>query len=403
VKKRTITIGTADLDKTAYKYLKEAVDNERISGGKFVRKLEKKFADIINVPYCIAVSSGTMADTIALSALKEEGVKEGGEVLVPALNFISVANSVIEAGLKPVFSDINLNTLNIDINTIDEKITDKTEILLPTHLFGKPVDMDPILEYAEDNGLFVVEDCCEAHGSRYKGKTVGSFGDFGTFSFYVAHTITTGEGGAIVTDKEDRANILRSLRAHGRACVCNVCVLNTQSGYCPLRFDQDDSDVEDRRFHFLRIGYSAKMNDLEAAVGLGQMDRFNQIIETRRKNLYHLNEGLSDYAEYFRFMKEDDDEYISPLVYPVIIKNNAPFTRKEIVDYLENNNIETRPTFGSIPTQQPAYNFLGYQKGDFPNAEYVGKNGFYIGIHQHLTKKDLNYVIETFSDFLKGI
>lgn len=400
-KKRKVTIGTADLDDSAYKYLNEAIDKKRISGGRLVRKLENEFSKILDITHCIAVSSGTMADTIALSALKDEGVSDGDEVVMPALNFISVANSAIEAGLKPIFADIERDTLNININNIEKVITDKTRILLPTHLFGRPVDMNPILDYSKENDLFVIEDACEAHGSKYKGRKVGTMGDFGTFSFYVAHTITTGEGGAVVTDRDDRRDVLRSLRAHGRACVCDVCVLNVDSGYCPLRFDQEDAEVEDRRFHFLRVGYSAKMNDLEAAVGLGQLKRFDDIIDKRRKNLHYLNENLGAFSEHFQFMFEREGEYISPLVYPIVIKEDAPFDRKTIVDYLETHNIETRPAFGSIPTQQPAYEFLGYKRGDFPNAEYVGRNGFYIGIHQEITKGDLEYVVNVFNDFIK--
>lgn len=400
-KKKRITIGTVNIGERARELVEDAFLRNRISSGRYVRRFEELLEEFHGVKCAVAVSSGTDADTIALSALKEDGVNDGDEVIMPALNFISVANSAIHAHLKPVFVDVDRKTFNIDPDLIEEKITDRTRVLIPTHLFGKPVDMKRVLDIAEENNLFVVEDACEALGSRYKGELLGTFGDFGTFSFYVAHIITTGEGGAIITGDNRYDGILRSLRAHGRACACKVCQLSVDSGECPYRFDVEDGDLEDKRFYFLRIGYSAKMNEIEAALGIEQMEKIDDIITRRNENLTYLSGILEDLGEYMVMMRQEAHEFISPLCMPMVIREDVPIERADIVNYLEERGVETRPTFGSIPTQHPAYRFLGYEYGSFPNAEWIGRKGFYVGIHQNIDKGDLEYIAECIHDFFK--
>jgi CDP-6-deoxy-D-xylo-4-hexulose-3-dehydrase len=252
----------------------------------------------------------------------------------------------------------------------------------------------------------VIEDAAEAHGARYKGKLVGTIGLMGTFSFYVAHIVTTGEGGAIITDDDELDTLLRSVRAHGRACSCKVCRLNTGSGrLCEKRFLEDESDaVYDGRFRFERIGYSAKMNDLEAALGIDQVARLDQIIAKRRYNMKEFTKGLKQFAEQLLlFDDRNENELISPLVYPIVIRKGSTFTRKQLTRFLEDRGIETRPMFGSIPTQQPAYRHLGFKSGAFPNSEYIGANGFYIGVHQNLEQSDIDMVLNSFYDFFKQL
>ncbi|MBU1878005.1 MAG: DegT/DnrJ/EryC1/StrS family aminotransferase, partial [Chloroflexi bacterium] len=275
----------------------------------------------------------------------------------------------------------------------------RTRAILPVHLFGKPAPMDELVALAAQHDLAVVEDAAEAHGARYRGRIVGTLGLMGAFSFYSAHIITTGEGGAVITTDEDLAGILRSLRAHGRACKCEVCRLNVSSAYCPLRFQYGD-DV-DTRFFFERLGYSEKMNELEAALGIEQMARLDDIVEARRANLFYLNEQLAEWAEFFQFLTEAPHERLSPLVYPLVIRPDAPFTKRQITQYLEHHDIDTRPMFGSIPTQQPAYAFMGHRLGDFPHAEAVGDRGFYVGVHQDLTRADLDTIVERISEFIR--
>jgi CDP-6-deoxy-D-xylo-4-hexulose-3-dehydrase len=191
---------------------------------------------------------------------------------------------------------------------------------------------------------------------------------------------------------------LRSLRAHGRACDCRVCVLNTDSAYCPLRYKYGDN--VDIRFYFERVGFSSKMNEMEAALGIEQVEYMDEIVEKRRENLFYLNEVLSPYKNFLELFEEQPHEKISPLCYPVVLTEGAPFERFELTKFLEQRGVETRPMFGSIPTQQPSYFWMGYAPGDFPAAEYVGSRGFYIGCHQNISRDDLDYVVENFAEFL---
>lgn len=392
---KKITVGTFSASPTAIGNVATCLKNGRISQGKYVAELEKVFALYHDVKECVAVSTGTAADTLALARLQDWDMKKEWPVVLPALTFVSCANSVMHAGFRPVFADINLETYQINPEKAkDTALKEDSKIVMPVHLFGKPTPMDEIMDY---RWKYIIEDCAEALGARYKGKLVGTFGDVGTFSFYIAHIITSGEGGAVITNDEAIGENIRSLRAHGRSCNCKQCVLNIDSKYCPKRFNSAD----DKRFNFERVGYSEKMNELEAILGLDQVADLNDIIAARRVNLRLLNCEISKYEGFFQLFKEKEHESISPLCYPLLIKKGAPFTRKEITNHLESHGIETRPMFSSIPTQVPAYKFLGYKYGDFPNAEYVGENGFYIGVHQNLTGADLEYILDVFKKFME--
>ena len=397
---RKITVGATNISDRAKKLVNQALDSNRISSGKFVAEFEKLFAKYHGVRNAICVNTGSDADTLALVVCGGYPVKREKEIILPALTFVSCANSVMHSGFLPKFVDVNPVTYQIDPSEIEKIITPHTKGIMPVHLFGRPAEMDPIKEIANKYNLFIVEDAAEAHGAEYKGSKVGTIGDVGAFSFYVAHTITTGEGGAIITNSDEYAATLRSLRAHGRACKCEKCVLNIDSSYCPLRFEYGEGI--DTRFFFERIGYSCKMNELEAALGISDVERLDEIIEKRRNNLFYLNKGLSKYRDYFKFFEEGKEEKLSPLVYPVVINSKAPFNRREITDFLEKKGIETRPMFSSIPTQQPAYSFLGHKEGEFKHSEFIGKKGFYIGIHQELMQEDLDYILMVFEDFLKN-
>ncbi len=403
---RKVTVGTVDTTSKALELITGALASGRVSGGVLVNRLEQAFAAYHGIRNCVAVNTGTAADTVAIAVLLETGSKLGDEIILPALTFISVANAVIHAGFTPVFADIDVETYNVTAQTLERVITPRTRGFLPVHLFGRPAPMDPIMELASAGKYTVIEDAAEAHGARYKGRLVGTIGQMGTFSFYVAHIITTGEGGAVITDDDELDALLRSVRAHGRACSCKICRLNTGAGnLCEKRFLDDENDaVYDGRFRFERIGYSAKMNDLEAALGLDQVERLDAIIAKRRHNMKSLTAGLTQFQEHLvLFDDQNQDELISPLVYPILIRPSAPFSRKKLTRFLEDKGIETRPMFGSIPTQQPAYNYLGFKLGDFPNSELVGASGFYIGVHQNLIQEDIDWVINVFGDFYKSL
>jgi len=393
-----IPFGTISITKKAKELINSILDSGRVSSGKYVREFEERFAKLVGVKEAVAVSSGTDADTLALSVLYDFGAKREDEIIVPALSFVATGNAILHAGFKPVFVDIERETLNIDAKKIEKSITEKTKAILPVHLMGKPAEMDIILEIAKKYNLYVIEDAAEAHGAEYKGKNVGTLGNLAAFSTYLAHLVSTVEGGVVVTDREDFAEILRSLRTHGRACKCKVCTLNIKGGYCPKRFQQG----EDIRFLFERIGYSAKMNELEAAIGLGNLDIYDEILAKRRKNLLSLMDKFKRFKPYLTTIEERENEKIGPHAFPIILQEKATFTRNQLVDYLEKNEIETRHLFSSMPTQCQGFSFLGYKLGDFPNAEYIGKQGLHIGVHQDLNEEHIDYFIKTIEKFLSA-
>jgi len=391
-----IPFGTISITQKSKELISQILDSNRVSSGKYVREFEDRFAKLIGIKEAVAVSSGTDADILALAVLHDFGASYGDEIITPALSFAATGNAVLHAGFKPVFVDIEKKTLNINPKEIEKAITKKTKAIFPVHLMGKPADMDAINEIARKHNLFVIEDAAEAYGAVYKGKNVGTLGDMAAYSLYVAHIISTIEGGIIITNRSDFAKIIRSLRSHGRACDCKVCTLNLASGFCPKRFQSG----EDTRFVFERIGYSAKMNELEAAVGIGNLDIYDEILDKRRKNLLSMKEKFEKFSPYLVTIKEGKEEKIGPHAFPIIIKEGAPFTRMELAEYLEKNGIETRHLFSSMPTQCKGFSFLGYKLGDFPNAEYIGKNGLHIGVHQDLDEEHINYFIETIDKFL---
>jgi len=394
-----VSFGTIWIPEKTKELILQTLGAGRISSGKYVREFEEKFAKLLGVEEAVAVSSGTDADALALAVLHDFGAQRDDEVIVPALSFVATGNAVVQARLKPVFVDIQRDTLNIDPDLIEAAITDKTRAIMPVHLMGKPADMDKINDIAKKYGLFVIEDAAEAYGAVYKGKLVGTLSDMAAFSTYIAHIITTGEGGVIVSQREDFAEILRSLRSHGRACKCKQCTLNLASKYCAKRFGGNDG--EDIRFIFERIGYSCKMNELEAAIGIGNLDHYHEILEKRRQNLLYVLNRFDQFSHYLVTIREETHERIGPHAIPIIIQPDAPFTRAQLTDYLEKNGIETRTLFASMPTQCPGFHYLGYQLGQFPNAEYMGKNGIHIGVHQDLGLQEMKYVLEQISLFLE--
>lgn len=392
-----VPFGTMSITAESKGLINEVLNSGKVSGGKFVREFEEQFARIIGTKEAVAVSSGTDADTLALAVLYDFGAKRDDEIIVPALSFVATGNAVLQAGFKPVFVDIEIETLNINPDKIEEVITDKTKAIMPVHLMGKPAAMDKINAIAKRHKLFVVEDAAEAHGSVYKGKNIGTLGDMAAFSLYVAHMISTIEGGIITTDNSDYAEILRSLRAHGRSCNCKSCVMNAGAITCSKRF----KNGADMRFMFERIGYSAKMNELEAAVGLGNIKAWPKYLAQRRENLSYLLKHFRKFEPYLLTIKEEEYETIGPHAFPVIVGRKAKFTRDELVDYLNRHGIDSRNLFLSMPTQCPGLAFLGYKLGQFPVAEYIGCSGFHIGLHQDLNTEHMEYFVEVIERFLK--
>ena len=390
-----VPFGTISIPQESKDLINKIMDSARVSSGKYVREFEKKFARLVNAKEAVCVSSGTDADTLALAVLYDFGAKRGDEIIVPALSFVATGNSVLHAGFKPVFVDIQKETLNIDCDLIERVITAKTRAIMPVHLMGKPAKMEVINKIAKKHNLYVIEDAAQAHGAVYKGKKVGQWGDLAAYSLYLAHVITTVEGGIVTTNNEEFAEVLRSLRSHGRACKCEICVLNTAGGYCAKRFKYG----KDIRFIFERVGYSSKMNEFEAAVGLGSLSAYQETIKKRHHNLMAMIKRLEEFSKYFFTIQENQDEKIGPHAFPVIVKENAPFTRDQLVDYLDKQGIDTRDLFSSMPTQCPGFAYLGYTLGEFPIAEYMGSHGFHIGVHQDINKEHIDYIFSVLKSF----
>lgn len=395
-----LPFGTIAVSKKSRKLIDTALDTLKLSSGRLVREFEAGFAGHIGTKEAVAVSTGTDADILALAVLHDFGARRGDEVILPALSFVATGNAVLHAGFKPVFVDVERHTLNIDPKRIEKAITPRTRAIMPVHLMGKPADMDAINRIAKKHKLFVVEDAAEAHGAVYKGRNVGTLGDMAAYSLYIAHIITTIEGGIVTTDRPDFAEVLRSLRSHGRACKCRVCVVNTCDAYCEKRFKYGEGS--DIRFVFERIGYSCKMNELEAAVGLGSLDTYKKIIAKRRANLLSMIAKFKKFKPWLTTIKEEKHEQIGPHAFAIILGEKAPFTRNELGLYLEKSGIETRHLFSSMPTQCPGFAYLGAKLGDFPNAEYIGNKGLHIGVHQDLGPRHVDYFIRKTEEFLKG-
>lgn len=356
--------------------IKKALDKNWITEGVNVKEFEEKFAKQFGYKHAIATSSGTDACIAALAALYEFGAKRGDEVIVPATTFCATANAVLAAGFIPKFVDIKLETLNINESKIEEAITEKTIAIMPVHLMGKPADMDPILKIAKKHDLRVIEDCCEAHGAKYKGKYIGTIGDMGTFSFYVAHVVVSGEGGIVSTNNDEIADIVRSVKSHGRP-------------------------IGSIYFDFQRFGLNQRMNDLTAAIGIEGMAHFDETFKKRKDNIKTLYEMTKDLEKYVYFIKEEDHEVISPHAFPMILKD-LKYNYKKFYKYLEKNDIQCKTLFASLPTQHRAFTFLNYQLGNFPVAEYIGENGLHFGIHQYLTDEDLSYISKVLRNYFKN-
>lgn len=369
-----VPFGTVSITPKARKLIDEALETKWVTKGKYVKEFEEKFADLFGMKYGVAVSSGTDADALSCAALYDFGAKRGDEIIIPALSFVATGNSVFQAGFTPVFVDIKKETLNIDPDKIEQAITKKTRAIMPVHLMGKPAEMDAIMALARKYDLKVIEDAAEAHGAEYRGKKIGAIGDMSCFSLYAAHIVTTIEGGMILTNCDKTVEALRSLRNHGMT----------------------------GKFTFERIGFSAKMNEIEAAVGLGNIDIFQHILDTRRRNMLYLIEKFRAFDKYFVTLKEESFEKLGPHAFSIILRPGVGFTKDEFVSYIEGQGVDSRNLFYSMPTQCPSYAFLGHKLGDFPEAEYCSDHGTHIGIHQDIGIDQLDYVVDVVARFLKS-
>lgn len=368
--------------------------------GRNAHEFENEFAKFLDVKHCILTNSGTSSNLLAISAL---GLPRGTEALISATNFPTTLSVLIRNNIKPVFMDINPRTYNIDAEAIEKCLSKKTKLIMLVHALGNPNEMDAVMEIADKHDLAVVEDTCDALGSKYEGKYLPKHGNPGTFSFYPAHQITLGGGGAVVTDSDDFNLKIRSLRDWGRACTCDVCKLSLdKNAVCPLRFSKTLIKDYDKRFTYINIGYNLQPMDLQAAMGLYQLKRLPEFIEKRKNNFKQIHSELSKYEQYFMLPESLPKADPCWFAFPITVKKEAPFERKDIVAFLEKHHIDTRPLYSGNLLKQPAFGNISCRVPQkLKNSDYVMKSGFFIGLHQGLTEEMLAYVLHTFKDFMK--
>ena len=380
---RKITLGQCKINDAGKRYVNDALDNNRLSAGKYTKKFEEDFAKLHQCKYGIFCNSGTSALQISLAALKEfYGYKDGDEVLVPATTFIATSNVVLQNNLTPVFVDVDPLTFNIDPLKIEAKITSRTRACIPVHLFGLPADMDSISAIAKTHSLNIIEDSCETMFAGIRGKSVGSFGDIACFSTYVAHLIVGGVGGVVTTDNPELEKLCRSLMAHGRDSIYT-------------NIDQDDAaddallkEMIERRYRFERVGYSYRATELEAAIALSELEQWEANIQTRRTNAAYLKRKLQD-IECLQLPMIPARYDHSFMMFPMVL--DADRRRELFLLHLEKNGIETRYLFPLL--DQPVYQALFPDMAkDYPVAQHLSRHGFFIGMHQGMTLEDMDYI-----------
>jgi len=376
----------------------EVLESNRITEGVKVAKFESLFSRYLGVEETVLVNSGTSALITGLNALAyvKQNVKRGTNIITTPLTYIATINAIILSGFKPSFVDVDRKTFNITPESIEahlESVDDPTKcsIILPVHLMGYPADMDGINRIARKYGFAVLEDSAQAHGSLYKKRRIcGTMSEASIFSFYIAHNIQVGEMGALSTNDEDIAAFARRFKANGRTCDCKLCTRS--KGTCP-RLEAGELDP---RFHHIHPGYNFKSTDIMASIGIEQLRKAEKIKEQRYRNVQYLNEGLEFLQDKLQLPVLSRD--VSYFAYPLVVKE-LYVLRENVTRQLEERGVETRPLFGCIPLQQPAYSeHRLYYKDKLPNAEYLGNEGFYIGCHQYLEKKHLDHVVNTFKE-----
>jgi len=387
-----IGVGGFRISQRAKNLVMQVLDSNRITSGPMMKRFEEEIAAIHGCKFGLMCNSGTGALQIALAALKEvHGWQDGDEVLVPALTFVATSNVVIYNNLKPVFVDVDPRYYTIDPSKIEEKITPRTRAIMPVHIAGQPCDMEPILDIARQYNLRMVEDSAETMFVGDKGRPVGSFGDIGCFSTYTAHMITTGVGGLCTTNDPELIVILKSLMNHGRDSI--YITIDDDKGLKGSELFQ----IADRRFSFVRLGQSFRVTEMEAALGIAQLEEREESSARRRHNVARLNQGLMNLEEHLQLPKPRPGSDHSYMFYPITILN-PKVRRDELIRYLEDHSIETRYLLPLI--NQPIYRkIFGNIDEYYPVAARLNKTAFYIGCHPDLTDENIDYVTDCFQQF----
>lgn len=387
----------------------EAVLDGWWTEGRFSEEFSNKISKFLPIKHTILTNSGSSSNLLAIMSLtskeipEDKRLKKGDEIITIAAGFPTTINSIINANCIPVFIDVKLGTYNIDTDFLEQAYSNKTKAVFLAHTLGNPFNINKIKKFCKKYNLWLIEDCCDALGSLYEDKHVGTFGDISTFSFYPAHHITTGEGGAICTNDETLAKIITSFRDWGRDCWCGTGHDNT----CNKRFSQKHGNLPfgyDHKYVYSHLGYNMKLTDMQAAIGVAQMDKLSSFIETRENNFNKFYDYFKEYKDIFILPESELNAKPSWFGFPLTIKDNK-FSRLELLNYLTKNKIGTRLLFGGNIIKQPYfidYNF-GYRIiNELKNTDYIMNNFFWIGIQPALNQEMINYTIKVFNNFINN-
>jgi len=395
------------LDSTEIEFLVEASLDAWLTTGRFAAQFEREFSAFMGVRCASLVNSGSSANLAALSCLTSPSLGDrklsaGDEVITVAAGFPTTVNPIIQNGLIPVFVDVQLPTYNVDATELEAAISERTKAIMLAHTLGNPFDVDAVMELATRHNLWVIEDCCDAVGSVYKGRGVGTFGHLATTSFYPAHHITMGEGGCVLTSSPALKKLAESFRDWGRDCWCDPGKSNT----CGCRFEWKLGDLPtgyDHKYIYSHIGYNLKATDLQAAVGVAQLKKLPDFIAARRANFAKLYAALGDLDDIFVLPEATEHSDPSWFGFPLAVRQHAPTTRNQIVRFLESRNIATRLLFGGNLLRQPGYRDIRRRViGDLQNTDFVMNNVFWIGLYPGIEQAMIDYMAEIFHQIPKA-
>lgn len=377
-----------------------------LTTGRFNAEFEERLANYIGVQHALTVNSGSSANLIAFSTLtshylRNDAVKPGDEMITVATGFPTTVNPALQYGIVPVFVDVDIPTYNIKPEMIEAAITERTKVIMLAHTLGNPFDLAEVMRVAEKYNLFVVEDCCDSLGATYNGQHVGTMGHMGTLSFYPAHHITMGEGGAVFTDKPRLKRVMESMRDWGRDCWCAPGQDNT----CGKRFSRRLGELPfgyDHKYTYSHSGYNLKITDMQAAVGLAQMDRVDEFVAARRRNFKLLTELLRPLEDVLILPEATPNSEPSWFGYPITLREGTKFSRDDLVKHLNDMKIGTRLLFGGNLIRQPYMKTRNYRVvGDLTNADIVTDRCFWVGIYPGLTESHIGYTAETIAKYVR--
>jgi len=394
------------IDSLEIKNMVEASLDGWLTAGRFNSLFEKQLAEFLNIKCLITVNSGSSANLIAFSTLtspklKERSIKKGDEVITVAASFPTTINPIIQFGAIPVFIDVKVPTYNINENLVEDAITEKTKAIVIAHTLGNPFNVIRIKEICDKYNLWLIEDTCDALGSKFNNQFVGTFGDIGTLSFYPAHHITMGEGGAVFTNSIKLKRIAESFRDWGRDCYCEPGKDNT----CNKRFEWQLGNLPfgyDHKYTYSHMGYNMKITDMQAACGVAQLTKLNNFINLRKRNFKFLYENLRVLEDFILLPEAELNSDPSWFGFPLSLRINEKFNRNNLIKYLNENKIGTRLLFAGNVTKQPYMKGLNFRvSGDLTNTDYVMENTFWIGLYPGLTSQHLEYVVSKLKFYFK--